>query len=238
MGSKIVAMVRQFLDLSLTGEIDISGSLADNIENSDVIIDFTTPAAAAENATIAASHSKPIVIGTTGLDEKQLAAINDAAHLIPIVLAPNMSIGINIMLALIEATSKAIKNSFQVDIEETHHIHKTDRPSGTAKAMLEAILSSDRHDKQKDVGIFEEAIPNETVFKKPPITVTSYRKNEIVGDHMIKFSSTSEILTISHSALTRDIFAEGALVAARWVVGKSPGLYNMRNVLGITHGHL
>jgi len=213
MGRKVAELVRKEGDLALAAEIDAGDVLASAARSCDVIVDFTTAAAAAENALIAARAGKAIVIGTTGLGENERDAVISASKKVPIVYAPNMSIGVNVMLRLAETAAKTLGAEFTIDIEETHHIHKKDRPSGTAMTMTEAAARGRGCD------------PAE-------IAVQSFRRGEVIGDHRISFRSPDEELSISHSALDRSIFAHGAIVAARWIVGKPAGLYDMADVLG------
>ncbi|MBN1282913.1 MAG: 4-hydroxy-tetrahydrodipicolinate reductase [Proteobacteria bacterium] len=212
MGRKVAELVRAASDLSLAAEIDAGDSLAAAARACDVIVDFTTAAASAENAAIAASAARPIVIGTTGLGDAERAAIKGASSRVPVVCAPNMSIGVNVMFALVATAARALGGSYSVDIEETHHVHKLDSPSGTAKRIAEIAA--------------RERGPEE-------IEVRSVRRGEVVGDHEIRFVSPDERLSIAHSAGDRSIFARGAVAAARWIVGKPPGLYDMGDVLGL-----
>jgi len=212
MGRKVADLVREGRDLALAAGIDAGDSLADAAAACDVIIDFTTAEASAENALIAARAGKAIVIGTTGLNKAGEEALREASKKIPIVYAPNMSIGVNVMFSLVETAARVLGPEFSVHIEETHHVHKKDSPSGTAK-MIAEIAKRERG--------------------AEGIDVQSIRRGEVVGDHEIRFSSSDETLTISHSALDRSIFAHGAIVAARWIVGRPAGLYNMMDVLGL-----
>ncbi len=185
--------------------------LADKGEKADVIIDFSAPAGTEESVAFAQEHKIPIVIGTTGLNEEQKKEMGEAAKKIAIVFSPNMSVGVNVLFKLIEAAAKTLQEGYAVEINETHHTHKKDRPSGTAKMMGE-IVEKIRH-------------------QKPPIT--SFREGEVIGDHTIIFSNESEHLALLHRALDRKVFAQGALRAAKWVLGKKAGLYNMSHVLGL-----
>ncbi|HPQ80137.1 MAG TPA: 4-hydroxy-tetrahydrodipicolinate reductase [bacterium] len=231
MGSRISAMVRESKDLSLAAEIDAGDNLERSIEGCDVAIDFTVAQAAAKNAEIAALYRKPIVIGTTGLSDEQKLAVKKASLEIPVVFAPNMSVGVNVMLKLIEIASRALKSRCKIDIVEAHHVHKLDRPSGTAKKMLDIVTGETGLSLEEDVFFYEEETGEPDEGGDTEISVRSIRRGEVVGDHAIHFTSPGETLTITHHAATRDIFAEGALEAARWIVGKEPGLYGMGDVL-------
>ncbi|MBN3040812.1 MAG: 4-hydroxy-tetrahydrodipicolinate reductase [Candidatus Omnitrophica bacterium] len=176
----------------------------------DCFIDFTSPQATIEHLLELVSLKKPVVIGTTGLDEKQLKIIRDSASNIPIVFAPNMSIGVNLLFRLLKEAANTLKG-YRVQVEEAHHIHKKDAPSGTAKKIAEVINSQGFDIKFEDIKAIREA--------------------EIIGDHKVVFESDVDKIELSHSAKTRDIFVKGALVAAKWVIDKQPGLYSMEDVL-------
>ena len=160
MGSRIVSLVQESQDLELAAAIDIGDSLEESIEDADVIIDFSAPKASADNCSLAAKHGKAIVIGTTGLGSFEESTIRKSSSSVPVLHTPNMSIGVNVMFKLIQDTAAALDDSYEVKIEETHHIHKKDKPSGTAKRMFDLIPKSDR-----------------------AIEIDSHREGEVVGDH-------------------------------------------------------
>lgn len=215
MGSTIVKMVEQEEDLRLSGEADIDAPLKNVIHQADVIIDFTAAEAAANHAKLAAEHGKPIVIGTTGLNDEQRSMVHEASNQVAVLYAPNMSLGVNVLFHLIKTATKALGNNFCVEISETHHTKKLDKPSGTALKMRDTVAQ-------------------ERATNCNEIKVTAFREGNVVGDHTIAFASPEEVLEIRHSALTRELFARGAITAARWIVGKPAGLYDMANVLGLT----
>ena len=185
----------------------------DEIKNTDCLIEFSNPEATINHLDSAVKFKKPIVIGTTGLSTEQKTKITQAAKTIPVVFAPNMSVGVNLVFKLLADASKKLAGDYNVEITEAHHIHKKDAPSGTAKKMAEII---------RDAGI---KIKNEDI--------KSTREDEIVGDHEVIFESSVDKITISHSAKTRDIFAKGALNAAKWIINKPAGLYTMQDVIGV-----
>jgi 4-hydroxy-tetrahydrodipicolinate reductase len=211
MGQKIVALAREAADLEVVGEVDQGDSLDAVIEASDAVIDFSAADAAGKNSLIAAEHGKPIVIGTTGLGAEQESLIRAASERTAVVYAPNMSVGVNVMWKIAETASRALGGGYAVDIEETHHIHKLDKPSGTAKKLIEVVSAE-----------HPEGVP-----------CNSIRRGEVVGDHTIRFSTPYETIEITHNAKARDVFAQGALTAARWAVGKPAGLYGMDDVLNL-----
>lgn len=211
MGQRIVALAREADDLDVVGEVDEGDSLDTVIEAADAVIDFSTASASGENARVAAEHNKPIVIGTTGLSGEQESLIRAASERTAVIYAPNMSVGVNVMWKIAETASRALGGGYSVDVEETHHVHKLDKPSGTAKKLIE-VVSRDH----------PEGVP-----------CNSIRRGEVVGDHTIRFSTPYETIEITHNAKKRDVFAQGALTAARWVVGKPAGLYGMDDVLNL-----
>lgn len=230
MGGIIASMIEASNDLHLKARIDAGDRIEDAIAQVDAVVDFTAPDASARHAAIAAERKRPIVIGTTGLDEAQKRAVADASRVVPVVFSPNMSIGVNVMLKLVDVASRALGRRFRIDISETHHIHKKDRPSGTAKKVLDVALAGAGYSAKEDLAMHEEDIDRSS---GKPVNVLSVRRGEVVGDHEIAFRGPSETLSISHHAEGREIFAAGALAAIRWIVGKPAGLYGMDDVLGL-----
>lgn len=187
------------------------------ISQGDVVIEFTTPQATTAHVQVAAELGKAMVIGTTGLPEADRERIAAAAKAIPIVLSPNMSVGVNVLFELAQIATARLGPSYQVAITETHHQHKKDAPSGTAKRLQELIA------KIRSQWRVPAEVPCESI-----------RTGEVVGDHTVVFSSPFERLELTHHAETRDVFAVGALKAAQFVVGRPPGLYDMSDVLRST----
>jgi 4-hydroxy-tetrahydrodipicolinate reductase len=229
MGGLIAKLVEEASDMSLAGGADIDAPLADVIDKADVVIDFTQAEAAAANAELAAETGKPIVIGTTGLNDKQRARVKAASERIPVMHAPNMSLGVNVLFHMINTAAGTLGDDFHIEISETHHINKVDRPSGTAVKMLSVAVEARGADPKKDVAMHNDALPQGT----HPIEVCSFRKDDIIGEHTIRFVSPEETLEINHSAASRKLFARGAVTAARWLAGKPAGLYDMSDVLGL-----
>ena len=234
MGGLIAQLIKEASDMTLAGGADIDAPLADVIDKADVIIDFTQADAATANAELAAKHKKSIVIGTTGLNDAQLARVKEAAERIPILHAPNMSLGVNVLFYLIKTAADTLGDDFRIEISETHHTNKLDRPSGTAVRMLDVAVDARGADREKDVALHNDAMPQGT----HPIEVSSFRKDDIIGEHTIRFVGPEETLEINHSALSRKLFARGAVTAARWIKGKSAGLYDMSDVLGLSSSPL
>jgi 4-hydroxy-tetrahydrodipicolinate reductase len=197
----------------------------------DVWIDFSAPAASAAHAGAAAAAGAAIVIGTTGLGPAHKEAIAAAAARAPIVLAPNMSVGVNVLLRLVADAARALGPGYDLEIVEAHHRHKKDAPSGTALRLAEALAEATGRDlaatavyaRHGDVGA---RTPQE-------IGIQTLRGGDVVGDHTVFFLGLGERVEITHRASTRDTFARGAVRAALWLAGKPPRLYDMRDVLGL-----
>lgn len=182
----------------------------DEIQGCDCVIDFTIAEATLTNLPYVVKHTKLAVIGTTGLTEAQQEKIKEASQKTAIVFSPNMSVGVNLLFNLVDAASK-ILGGYRVSIEEAHHIHKKDAPSGTAKKIAEIV--------------------NKQGFRVKTEEIKAIREGEIVGEHKIVFESDVDRIELMHHAKTRDIFAKGALIAAKWVSSKKTGLYSMNDVL-------
>ncbi|MFA7677638.1 MAG: 4-hydroxy-tetrahydrodipicolinate reductase [Candidatus Omnitrophota bacterium] len=182
----------------------------EKVASCDCFVDFTHPAATLNCLSYLIKYNKPVVIGTTGFDEEGRSRIVDASKKIPVVFSPNMSVGVNALFKILSQVSEILKG-YRVNITETHHVHKKDAPSGTAKEIARIINS-------KGINV-------------KPESIKSIREDEIVGDHKVIFESDVDRLELFHSARTRDIFVQGALVACSWVKGKCQGLYSMDDVL-------
>ena len=204
-----------------------------NTENAfkkaNVIIDFTVPKCTLEVLKIASKLKKRVVIGTTGFTKREENIIKKCARKIPILKAGNMSLGVNLLMYLAEIVSKSLNNNFLSKVFEVHHKNKKDYPSGTALMLGKGIAVG----KNKDFyGLIGKKYLNKKSFpygKK--INFNSLRKGSVIGKHEVSFSSGKEIVSLNHEAFDRALFSEGALTAARWIIGKKPGLYSMRNVL-------
>ena len=198
-------------------------------KNANIIIDFTVPKCTLEVLKIATKLKKRVVIGTTGFSKKEENLIKKYARKIPILKAGNMSLGINLLMYLTEITSKSLRNNFLSKIFEVHHKHKKDYPSGTALMLGKGIATGKNKDFYKLLGkkyLNKKAFP----FSKK-INFNSIRKGEIIGNHKVLFSSGKETITLDHEAFDRALYSEGAFTAAKWLMGKKPGLYSMRDVL-------
>jgi 4-hydroxy-tetrahydrodipicolinate reductase len=182
------------------------------LKGSDVLIEFTSPEATLDNLHACLVYGVKMVIGTTGFEPEHVRQIKEAAEKIPIVFASNMSVGVNILFKLTQITAEITGEAYIINMSETHHVHKKDSPSGTAKTLAEIAEKASRTQVQN---------------------IESIRKGEVIGDHSVIFESKEDIIKISHHAKTRDIFAKGALVAAKYLADKDKGLFNMQDVLGL-----
>ncbi|HLY55922.1 MAG TPA: 4-hydroxy-tetrahydrodipicolinate reductase [Stellaceae bacterium] len=222
-------------DLGLLAGIDELGIVAGSdpaalSAEAEVLIDFTVPAATSRLAGIAAKASRPLVTGTTGLGAAEQEAVNHAAIHIPIVQAANFSAGVNLLLGLVEQAAARLGPDFDIEILEVHHRLKIDAPSGTALALGEAAARG------RGIRLGESrARPRdgETGRVSGTIGFASLRGGDVVGDHTVVFAGPGERLELTHKAADRRIFARGAVRAALWVVGRRPGLYGMKDVLGL-----
>ena len=209
--------------------VAISGSLRYCRESFDVAVDFTRPEHSGELAAFCAGDGKPLVIGTTGHDAAQLAPVRAAAERVPVLMSPNMSVGINLMLNLLTETARVLGDSAQADVVEMHHQGKLDAPSGTARALGEAIAAG-RGQRFPEDAAFDTLKTGE--LRDPAKTCFHIlRTADVVGVHQVIFAMQGERLELSHTAGTRRTFAVGAMHAARWVERQPPGLYSMRDML-------
>ena len=202
---------------------------ASAFKNANVIIDFTIPKCTLEVLKIASKLKKKVVIGTTGFSKKEENLIKKYSKKIPILKAGNMSLGINLLMYLTEIASKSLGNNFLSKVFEVHHKHKKDHPSGTALMLGKGIATG----KNKNFyNLMGKKYLNKKIFPySKKINFNSIRKGEIVGNHKVLFSSGKETITLEHEAFDRALYAEGAFTAAKWLMGKKPALYSMRNVL-------
>lgn len=220
----------------LIGEGQIQVILADDLEtqiaNFDVLIDFTRPEATLKNLALCHAHQKAIVIGTTGFTEKERQRIDDYAKTTAVVMAPNYSVGVNVLFKLLEKTAMVMGEDCDIEIIEAHHRFKVDAPSGTAIGMGEAIAHA-MGNQLNDVAVYaREGITGE---RKPhEIGFATIRAGDIVGEHTAIFADLGERLEITHKASDRMTFAKGAVRAAKWLSAQKPGFYTMADVLNLS----
>ena len=211
--------------------LDATDDAASLIAVSDVIIDFTAPIAASQHAMLAAEKGKAMIIGTTGLDATQAKALEAAAKRVAIVWAPNMSPAVTLLQSLVEETARRLGEDYDIEVLEMHHHYKVDAPSGTALALGRAAAAG----RGIDLASHSQRVRDgHTGTRKPgDIGFATLRGGDVVGDHTVIFAGEGERLEFTHRAASRRIFARGALRAARWAAGRPPGLYGMKDVLGL-----
>jgi len=211
MGKTITDLAATDPEVEIVASCDLGDSIEASVTQCDVAIDFSQPNAVDEICGAALRHRKPLVIGATGHSQQQRQIIEDAARSVAIVFASNFSVGVNVLFWLTSKAAELLGPDFRADIIETHHKMKKDAPSGTAKTLAEVLKSA----------------------QNVEIPIESIRKGDVVGEHTVVFTGPAEHLELTHTAASREIFARGALRAARWIVGRPPGLYSMQDVLGL-----
>ncbi|MCU0589140.1 MAG: 4-hydroxy-tetrahydrodipicolinate reductase [Syntrophobacteraceae bacterium] len=211
--------------------LTVSGSVTDVLDQADVVIDFTSASASCAHLEAAAAARKPMVIGSTGFSAEQTRRARDLARDVACVLAPNMSMGVNVLFKIVADVARMLGDGFDIEIVEAHHRFKKDAPSGTALKLAQVAAEALRRDLDR-VGVYaRHGIIGER--SQQEIGIQTVRAGDIVGEHTVTFGGMGERIELTHRAHSRDNFARGALRAARWVVTQPPGLYDMQNVLGI-----
>ena len=209
----------------------ITADVAAGLAGSDVLIDFTRPEGTMAHLRECVRLGRQLVIGTTGFSDAQKAEIAEAAQRIAIVMAPNMSVGVNVTLKLLEMAAKALSTGYDIEIIEAHHRHKVDAPSGTALKMGEVIAEALGRD-LKDCAVYaREGVTGER--DPSSIGFATIRGGDIVGDHTVLFAGTGERIEVSHKSSNRSGYAQGSLRAVRFLAGRPAGLYSMFDVLGL-----
>ncbi len=253
MGQMLIEAVRADSAFALAGALDVTSSpsigqdagayagqntgvaiTADvhaGLQHSQVLIDFTRPEGTMAHLQVCRALGVGLVIGTTGFSDAQKAEIAEAAKHIPIMMAPNMSVGVNVTLKLLEMAAKALSTGYDIEIIEAHHRHKVDAPSGTALKMGEVIASALGRD-LKDCAVYaREGVTGER--DPSSIGFATIRGGDIVGDHTVLFAGTGERIEISHKSSSRATYAQGSLRAVRFLAGQQNGLFDMFDVLGL-----
>jgi 4-hydroxy-tetrahydrodipicolinate reductase len=211
--------------------VKIVGDSAAAIAAADVVIDFTIPEATVAHARVAAEKGVSMVIGTTGLDPIQTRLIHDAAKKVPIMWAANMALGVNVLMALVEKTAALLDPSYDIEVLEMHHRHKIDAPSGTALALGRSAAAGRKVELEK---VWRRSRDGHTGARPTgEIGFATLRGGEEVGFHTVYFASPGERLELTHRAFSREGYATGAVTAAKWLEGRKPGLYGMKDVLGL-----
>ena len=230
--------IKNFKIVSITEKKELSKKIAGlkpqinsekAFKNANIIIDFTVPKSTLEILKIANKLKKKVVIGTTGFSKREENQIRKYSKKIPILKAGNMSLGVNLLMYLTEIASRSLNNNFQSKVFEIHHKRKKDHPSGTALMLGKGIAVGKKKNLYNLMG--KKFLNKKSFPYGKKINFNSLRKGSVVGKHEVSFSSGKETVTLNHEAFDRALFAEGALLAARWIKSKKPGLYSMRNVL-------
>ena len=211
--------------------VTIAATLDEAANDFDVLIDFTRPEACLLHLNWCVAHGKKIVIGTTGFDDAGKAAIAKAAEKISVVFAPNMSVGVNLCLKLLDMAARVLGDSVDIEIMEAHHRHKIDAPSGTALRMGEVVANALGRDLKECAVYGREGVTGER--DRQTIGFATVRAGDVVGDHTVLFADVGERIEITHKASSRMTFAKGAVRAAGWLHDKQTGLFDMQDVLGL-----
>ena len=198
-------------------------------KKANVIVDFTIPRCTLDVLKIAVKLKKKVVIGTTGFTKKEENVLRKYSKKIPILKAGNMSLGVNLLMYLTEITSKSLGGEYLSKVYEIHHKHKKDYPSGTALMLGKGIADGKKKDFYNLIG--KKYLNKKTFPYGKKINFNSIRKGKVIGEHEVTFSSGKEIITLNHESFDRALYSEGALVAAKWLFRKNPGLYSMRDLL-------
>ena len=216
---------------AVTG-ITITADVRHGLQGCDALIDFTRPEGTLQHLRICRDLGIAAVVGTTGFSDAEKAEIAEIAQHIPIMMAPNMSVGVNVTLKLLEMAAKALATGYDIEIVEAHHRHKVDAPSGTALKMGEVIADALGRDLKTCAVYAREGVTGER--DPSSIGFATIRGGDIVGDHTVLFAGIGERIEISHKSSSRATYAQGSLRAVRFVAGRPPGLYDMFDVLGLT----
>jgi len=213
MGKTISDLASGDPKIDIIARCDLGDPIELPMKNCDVAIDFSHADAITEVSVAALQHRKPLVIGTTGHSQEQRILIEETAQSLPVVFASNFSIGVNVLFWLTRKAAEQLGGDFDAEIIETHHKMKKDAPSGTAKTLAEVLKATKK--------------------TQTEIPIQSIREGDVVGEHAVIFRGPSERLELTHRATSREIFARGALHAAKWIINQPPGLYSMQDVLGL-----
>jgi 4-hydroxy-tetrahydrodipicolinate reductase len=211
MGKAVRKLAQNDPQFQIAALCDLGDSIEPAMKNCDVAIDFSQADSIDKICRAASGHRKPLVIGTTGHSQQQRKTIEETARSVPIVLASNFSVGVNVLFWLTQKAAELLGSDFNLEIVETHHKTKKDAPSGTAKTLGEILKA----------------------VRSREIPIQSIREGDVVGEHMVIFGGPGERLELTHRAANREIFGIGALRAAKWVVHQAPGLYSMQHVVGL-----
>jgi 4-hydroxy-tetrahydrodipicolinate reductase len=231
MGQALLACATRIPKIQIVAQIDQGDDLRPIIAGCDVVIDFSLHSVTAAVAALCARHKKALVIGTTGHSEAERSQINACRADVPMVWASNYSTGVNTLFWLTRKTAEILGPGFDLEVVEMHHRHKKDAPSGTATTLLEILGAVRKLQLKETLRHGRHGITGERTSAE--IGVHAIRGGDVVGDHTVIFAADGERLELTHKASSRDTFANGALRAAQWIVGKKPGIYDMQDVLGL-----
>jgi 4-hydroxy-tetrahydrodipicolinate reductase len=231
MGRMLIEAVEAAPDCTLGGTLDIGQDIAKGLADAQVLIDFTRPEGTLAHLAACRDRGIKAVIGTTGFSEAQKAEIAAHAKHIALMVSPNMSVGVNVVLRLLDTAARALAEGYDIEIVEAHHRHKVDAPSGTALKMGEVVASALGRDLKQCAVYGREGVTGE----RDPSTIgfATVRGGDIVGDHTVMFCGTGERIEIAHKSSSRATYAQGALRAARFLIDKPNGLFDMNDVLGL-----
>ena len=229
MGQTITAIASE-LDCTITAMLDVGDDLAAGIQQSDAVVDFSSPQATGDIIRIATAQAKPLVIGTTGHTTEEKRKLSKETNKIPTVWAGNYSVGVNLLFALTRRAAGVLGSDYDAEVVEMHHRFKKDAPSGTAERLLEIILE-ERKLTRDALRHGREGMPGQRTSTE--VGIHALRGGDVVGEHTVIFAALGERVELTHKASDRGIFARGALRAAQWVKLQHPGLYDMQDVLGL-----
>jgi 4-hydroxy-tetrahydrodipicolinate reductase len=231
MGKMLIDAINASDDCELAGQLDIGIDIHAELQNADYLIDFTRPEGTMAHLAVCKELGVKMVIGTTGFSDAEKAEINAASKEIAIMMAPNMSVGVNVTLKLLEMAAKAMSTGYDIEIIEAHHRHKVDAPSGTALKMGEVIAGALGRD-LKDCAVYaREGVTGER--HPSSIGFATIRGGDIVGDHTVLFAGTGERIEITHKSSSRETYAQGSLRAVRYLAMQKAGMFDMFDVLGL-----
>jgi 4-hydroxy-tetrahydrodipicolinate reductase len=231
MGRTLIEAVQAMPNAELGSAFDVGDDIEAALSKADCLIDFTRPEGTMKHLEICRKRGVHMVIGTTGMTTEQKLAIQDASRDIPVVFAPNMAVGVNLVFKLLDTAARILSEGYDVEIVEAHHRHKVDAPSGTALRMGEVVAAALGRDLAECAVYGREGVTGERPATQ--IGFATVRGGDIVGDHTVMFIGTGERVEITHKASSRMHFAQGALRAGRFLHGKARGLYDMQDVLGL-----
>ncbi len=231
MGRMLIDAVEAAPDCTVAGTLDIGRDIAAGLADAQVLIDFTRPEGTMAHLAVCRERGIKAVIGTTGFSDAQKAEIAAHAKHVALMVSPNMSVGVNVVLRLLDTAARALAEGYDIEIVEAHHRHKVDAPSGTALKMGEVVAAALGRDLKQCAVYSREGVTGE----RDPSTIgfATVRGGDIVGDHTVMFCGTGERIEIAHKSASRATYAQGALRAARFLMDKSNGLFDMNDVLGL-----